>query len=206
MNDRTITLKTYNKIASDFSKRHFKPFWIKEFDFFKKIIPGKKVVDIGCGAGRDAAVFVKNKFNYLGIDGSSGMIRIASERVKRGKFQVMDYYHLTLPKKSFDGFWSAASLLHIPKNGINKVLKSLKLLLRDDGIGFISVKEKTEIDHGIIKDKRYEGLGRYFSFYSKNEFSNILEKAGFKIDKVMEHLEPETDGLKTNWLCYFVRN
>jgi len=199
------TLKTYDEIAPEFSKSHFKPFWIKEFSYFKKLMPGKKVVDIGCGAGRDAAVFVKNKFDYFGIDGSSGMLETAQKRVLGGKFKLMDYYQLKLPKGHFDGFWAAASLLHIPKNKIRKVLKSLRLVLNKDGIGFISVKEKRNLDHGIIKDARYNGLGRYFSFYEKDEFNKILQKVGFKVVKIMEHLETEKAGPSINWLCYFVR-
>lgn len=51
--------ETYDKIASDYSAGHFAHFWIEEFDFYKSIINGKKVIDLGCGAGRDAAVFAK---------------------------------------------------------------------------------------------------------------------------------------------------
>lgn len=204
MRENLITLKTYNKIAPKFSKLHFKPFWIKEFKYFKKIVPGKKVVDIGCGAGRDAAVFVKNGFDYLGIDASTGMLRVASKRVKKGDFKKMDYYNLSLPSKTFDGFWAAASLLHIPKNKINKVLKSLGKVLQGDGVGFISVKEKTKIDEGLLPDKRYNKLGRFFSFYKKSEFRKILKINKFEILKVMEHKELEKDRI-TNWLCFFVK-
>lgn len=52
--------ETYDKIASSYSAGHFAHFLIEEFDFYKSIINGKKVIDLGCGAGRDATVFVEN--------------------------------------------------------------------------------------------------------------------------------------------------
>lgn len=71
------TIDTYNKIAPNYSESHFVHFWVEEFEKFKNYIPGKKVLDIGCGAGRDAAIFVENGFDYTGIDASEGMLNIA---------------------------------------------------------------------------------------------------------------------------------
>ena len=77
------TIKTYDTIAKGFSDSHFDPnFWKKEFEIFQKLISGKpphkgapvggispphqdflcggkKIIDIGCGAGRDAILFKK---------------------------------------------------------------------------------------------------------------------------------------------------
>ena len=63
MDIKQKTAETYDKIASGYSTGHFAHFWIEEFDFYKSIINGEKVVDLGCGAGRDAAVFVENGFD-----------------------------------------------------------------------------------------------------------------------------------------------
>ena len=91
MDIKQKTVETYDKIASGYSADHFTHFWIEEFDFYKSIINGKKIIDLGCGAGRDAAVFVENGFDYTGVDASEGMLKVASERVPKGKFQKMDF-------------------------------------------------------------------------------------------------------------------
>lgn len=98
------TAETYDKIASGYSTDHFAHFWIEEFDFYKSIINGKKVIDLGCGTGRDAAVFVENSFDYTGIDASEGMLKIASRRVPKGKFQKMDFGKTIFQDGGFDGF------------------------------------------------------------------------------------------------------
>jgi ubiquinone/menaquinone biosynthesis C-methylase UbiE len=203
MDIRQKTKETYNKIALNYSKSHFTHFWIKEFDFYKSIIRGKKVIDLGCGAGRDAAVFVENGFDYTGIDVSKGMLKVASERVPKGKFEQMDFSKTNFPDNTFDGFWAAASFLHVPKKDVNTVLQEVKRITKDSGVGFISVKEKTGISEGLVNEEKYEGISRYFSFYTQDEFKGLLEQNGFIVIKTTLHTE--SDKQKTNWLCYFVR-
>ena len=198
------TVKTYDTIASGYSKVNFDYFWIKELKKFKKLIPGKKVLDIGCGAGRDAEMLINDGFDCTGIDASRGMLGVATQRVSKGKFIKMDFYNLTFPDAMFDGFWASASFLHVPKKEVHKVIHEAKRVIRSGGIGFISVKQKTTMDEGIIEDDRYgTPVARYFSFYEKNEFKKKLLECGFEVIAMTTHNE-ESDR-KLIWLCYFVR-
>ena len=191
MNIKQKTTETYNKIALGYSESHFTHFWIEEFDFFKSIIRGKKVIDLGCGAGRDAAVFVENGFDYTGIDASEEMLKVASKRVPKGKFQQMDFSKTNFPSGTFDGFWASASFLHIPKKDIAGALQEAKRITKNSGVGFISVKEKTEMDEGMISESRYGGISRYFSFYTREELKNLLEQSGFSVIKITTHKEDD---------------
>lgn len=195
------TIQTYNKIALKYSDSHFTHFWIAEFEKFKSYITGKKVLDIGCGAGRDAAVFVENKFDYTGIDASEGMLKVAQERVPEGTFLQMDFYHLEFPDNTFDCFWAAASFLHVPKSDVRTLIQEAKRVIKSEGIGFIAIKKKTSVDEGMIEENKYGGIARYFSFYDQNEFKQLLESCGLSILEVLEN----TEGDETQWLCYFVR-
>lgn len=196
------TVNTYNKIASDYSLTHFSiSFWKKEFSIFKKLLPAGKIIDIGCGAGRDGVLFTDVGYKYLGIDASREMINEAKKRVISGKFEVMDFYEIKFPENTFDGFWCAASLLHIPKKRISKVLKNISKIVKKDGIGFISLKEKRGVEEGLIKEEKFGGIERYFSFYTKKEFERILNNNKFK----MLSFNILKEG-NTNWLCYFVSN
>lgn len=205
MNEKSTTIQAYDKTASIYSKTHFGPFWIREFQLYKKLVPGKKILDIGCGAGRDAVVFVKNRFDYLGIDASEGMLKAAKERVEKGKFRKMDFYKLKFPANSFDGTWAAASLLHIPKKRVKGVLKEIKRVLKPNGISFISLKEKTKHDEGLFPYERSPGTFRYWSYYTQEEFKTILKRVGFELIKSIKHKEKEKDGSITIWLCFFAK-
>jgi len=197
------TTEAYNKIAEDYNKRNYNHFWQKEYKFYKSIIFGKKIIDLGCGAGRDAEAFVKDGFNYLGIDSSEEMLKIAKERVPDGQFEVMNLRNIDLPFESFDGFWASASLLHFPKKEVPMILKSFYNILKNNGVGFISVKEKRDVDEGFIKEEKYGGIERYFSFFTEEEMDNFLEKAGFSILKHLYLFEEAPSD--TKWLCFFVK-
>lgn len=197
-------IKTYNKIAKDYSQVNYDNFWLDEFKIFKKFVRGKKIIDIGCGNGRDAEMFVKSKFDYTGIDISKNMLKIAKARVKKAKFKQMNFYNIRLPRGSFEGFWALASLLHVPKRRMQNVLRSIRNILTDQGVGFIAMKEKNRMDHGLVRSRMYgQEIGRYFAFWKKDEMKKVLEDTGFKIMRVTTRIgrhDPDH-----NWLCFFVR-
>lgn len=197
------TTEAYNKIAQEYNQRNYNHFWDNEYDYFKSILPGNKVVDLGCGGGRDGERFVQDGFDYLGIDGSEAMLQIASQRVAGGQLRLMDLRDLDLPVESFDGFWASASLLHFSKKEIPNILKSFYDLLKFNGVGFISVKERKVMDEGFIKEDKCGGIERYFSFFTENEMINFLEEANFTVIKNGQCFENDKD--ETEWLYFFVR-
>lgn len=203
MEKETKTTEAYNKIAQDYNKRNHQAFWIDEYKYFKSILTGKRIIDLGCGAGRDAEQFVKDHFDYLGVDASLEMLKIAKERVPGANFRLLDLRELDLPVSYFDGFWASASLLHFPKVDIPEILNSFYNILKPGGIGFISVKNKQSISEGFIKEDKAGGISRYFSFFEKVEIEDFLAEAGFTIIKNGKRFED--DASKTKWLCFFVR-
>ncbi len=206
MNDpKQATIDVYNRTARlwDESKQLF--FWKEKFDDFVQLVQGKRVIDIGCGTGKDAHLFIDAGFDYVGIDLSKKMLEVAKEREPRANFQLMDLYHLDFPSRSFDGFWADTSLLHVPKKDIGHVLESIKKLLKTGGVGFISMKQvgdKGNVVDGIAHEHRFGmEFDRYFALYTIDEFKHILEDVGFAI--VKNHVYKKAN---KNWLCYFVSN
>ncbi|MBI3304927.1 methyltransferase domain-containing protein [Candidatus Parcubacteria bacterium] len=198
------TIATYSKIAERYDALHFTPeFWQREFKVFSRLIPGRHVLDIGCGTGRDAVLFTNHKFDYVGIDGSRNMLRIARRRAPRGKFLLMNFYRLRFPAETFDGFWAGASLLHIPKKKLGSVLRSIRKIVRRGGVGFVSIKEKRTVDEAIITEEKYGNQSRFFAFYGRDEFAKALKQNGFRLIKF--HTKKRRSPQSTDWLCYFVR-
>lgn len=118
----------------------------------------------------------------------------------------MDFYHLDFPDTTFDGFWAAASFLHVPKADFPKVLLEAGRVLKVGGIGFVSVKQKEEggMDEGLIEQSRFGGtIARYFAFYEKEECKKYLTGVGFEV--IEEAVYHEDDERNTVWLGYFVR-
>ncbi len=198
------TLKSYKKIAKARQKKCADPnFWRSEFEKFRKLLPSGKVVDIGCGSGRDALLFTQGGYEYIGIDLSKEMLAGAKKLVPNADFQKMDMYAMNFPSQNFDGFWAAASLLHIPKRNVGKVLQEIKRVIKSGGIGFFAMKEGKgeKMVQGPYKEDE-----RFFSFWQEDEFLKILQENGFE---VLEHTKDarEYNPPKniTIWLLYFVR-
>src|SRR4029077_5220623 len=83
-----------------------------------------KLLDLGCGSGRDAKIFTEMGVDVTGIDFCSRLIEIATKKAPIAKFQLMDIEALSFPDCSFDGVWAAMSLGHIPKKILPAVLKN----------------------------------------------------------------------------------
>ena len=76
-------------------------------------------------------------------------------------------------------------------------------MIRPGGAGFVAVKEKTQMDEGVIHEDRYGGISRYFAFYAQDEFQNILKRNGFVVVHTNTHRE--NDERSTNWLCFLLK-
>jgi len=198
------TIATYDNIAKGFFEKRKSDdnFFLEEFNLFVKTARGKKVIDLGCGTGRGANLFLENGFDYAGIDASRGMLELAKSRFATANFLQMDFYGLNFPSSTFDCFWAANSLLHVPKSKINQVLDSIGGILKAGGVGFISLKPKGDMSEGFIEDDLYgEKISRYFAFYGEDEFSKVLEASNFSVLDVHEKVHPEFGGY---YLCFLV--
>lgn len=190
------TINYYDTNAEDWALKHggdeSESYWRKEIDRFHQLLPSGKILEIGSGPGKDAAALIQKGYIYTGTDASEGLIVIAKKRNLDGAFEKVDVYNLDFPEQSFDGFWTAATLLHIPKYRIDEALKQIKTQVKPNGVGFISLKEGRG-------EKEEKNTGRWFSYYSKEEFAEILERNGYGITDFISKV-----GEKDIWLCFWV--
>lgn len=175
-----------------------KSYWHEQLIVFGKYLSSGSVLEIGCGTGTDGNELIKMGYQYTGVDVSSGLLNLARKRFPAAKFLLQSIYDLNFPNASFDGFWCAATLLHIPKEKIDVALQNIKRVVKSKGIGFISIKE----GNGQFLDKP---TNRWFFLYIADEFSAILRKNGFSIERQASIKNQSNTGL-TTWLTFFVRS
>lgn len=191
---------TYNKIAklyAEFNKDKLMQFQLNKFI---SLLPKKaKVLDAGCGPGRDAEYMHEDGMDVTGIDISEGMVEEAKKRVPKITFKVMDMRSLTFKDATFDGIWAMASLFNIPKEEIPKVLKEFKRVLKPDGIVFIAVKEGE--GEKIIKKPKYNHEPIYMVFFNQQELEEFLTDAGFEIAHSITSKDENT-----TWIEIFAKN
>lgn len=131
---------------------------------------GSRILDLGCGSGRDSSAFMKMGFDVVPVDGSEGMCREAERntglKVRRLLFEELDY------QNEFDGVWACSSLLHLPSDRIPAVFRLIKRSLKQDGIFFTCFK-KGDFE-GVRPD------GRYYTDMEYNVFRAVLLSSGFE--------------------------
>ncbi len=198
------TIMFYDEHAHDWQSKYEKvskprSFWQEEVnDFFKMLSEnlGKSIIEIGSGKGVEAQKFIGLGCDYTGIDPSKGLLERAQTRNPDGEFLNMSVYELSSLKRKFDGFWSAAVLLHVSHERINEALRAINSVLVSGGVGFISLA------HGegecVGKD------GRWFFYYSKEEFYELLKNNGFRVEKY--YTKPsKSNHAWGEWGVFFVR-
>ncbi len=197
-----ITKSYYDQKAPEWANGHSRlAYRIEEFRKFRKLLPNGKIIDLGCGTGHYSKPFVESGYNYVGIDISDGMLAEARKMLPDGDFKQMDLLSLDFDDNSFDGIWSLAAYLHLPKNQINHAISEANRILKPGGIGFITIKK------GSVE--KYIGQGnnkRYWSFYGIRQFEKILKNNNFEVIeswKDKRHYNPPKD--VTVFLCYFIR-
>lgn len=182
---KLVTLNSYNISASHYAKNTADLHPKMEAQKFINTLPAQaKIIDIGCGPGRDAKVFSDHGLEVCGIDFSSKMIEAAKQNAPNCSFYVMDIETLAFPSESFDGAWASCALLHVPKKNIPLVLDKIYAILKPKGSLYLSVKQN-HIGEAIEPDYRYEGLEKYWSYFESDELVDLLISSKFKIVDAM---------------------
>ena len=190
------TIQTYEETAEDYYKTHFDINEIKNIaDFFIQNLNGQKILDIGCGPGRDAKYFSEHELDVTGIDLTSSFIKMASKNMPNAKFKQMDMRKLDFPETTFDGIWACASFLHVPKEDAKNTLLGFRKILKPAGLIYLSVKQGNE--EKFVEKDEYKGRTKFFAFYTQDEFKNLIEFCNFKIVKVL------IDEKKDTWINVF---
>ena len=168
------TLDYYNKNSEEYFNSTLNVDMTNTYKPFLKLVPKDgKILDLGCGSGRDSMNFMKLGYEVTAVDGAKELAKKAS--VLLGKEVILSTFEELELKEKFHGIWACASLLHIKREDLKTVLNNLYNNLEDNGVFYMSFKygEKEYVD-----DKN-----RYFncftdesiiSFINENTKYNIL--------------------------------
>lgn len=189
---RQVTIDTYNKSAKGLSE-YFASSGARTADVdlaFKLAGSPEKarIVEIGCGDGRDAKVIARRAAWFLGFDVSTELLKIAQRQVPESMFVVADVVSFDFPR-DLDIVFAFASLLHLDKREVATVLKNVHESLRPGGICYISLKYAPVYESKVKEDEYGK---RLFYFYNPKIIQELAGE-GFEV----AHTQRETR--KVEW-------
>ena len=137
-------------------------------NFMNALPPGGRVLELGCGSGRDTEVFRKSGFDVVPTDGCDEIAVLAEQRlgspVSVMRFDQLDAFD------EFDGVWANASLHHVPREGLPHVLTLIHRALKRGGVHYANYKAGG-------KDGRDE-RARYYSYLSMAQMMAAYQESG----------------------------
>ena len=190
---RTITF--YNNNADSYYERTISSDMETQYRFFLKYLTaGARILDLGCGSGRDTKYFRDHGYNVVAIDGSEEMCRRA-ESYTGINVRQMDFLDLN-DREIYAGIWASASLLHIEKKDLPRMFAKLRKALTKDGVLYVSFKEGT-----------FEGFrdGRYYTDLTEGELFNLTNTVGGMKVVAAKQFTEERDREEIHWLCAIIK-
>lgn len=143
-------------------------------EFARRLPKGGRVLDLGCGSGRDSLAFLKAGLAVDAVDGSAQMVKAASG------LTGLPVTHATFsdyePAGPYDGIWACSSLLHVPAVKLAGVISKYARALAPGGTFYLSFKLGA---HDGMRN------GRWFTDLDEPALRTLIaEVPGLRVDRI----------------------
>ena len=160
----TSTIEYYNRNALEYSRSTVcVDFSATQERFLRYMPPHAKILDFGCGSGRDTKYFLDKGHNVEAVDGSMEFCRLASAYTGIPVKQM--YFQELASVNEYDGIWACASILHLQWEDLISVLHKMAAALKNTGVIYTSFK------YGTFFGERQN---RYFTDFTENRLTEML--------------------------------
>lgn len=158
-----------------FGKLHYLPKLVEYGSY-----SGKRVLEVGCGAGVDLVHFAKGGAEVSGIDLADVSINLARQNfVHRGldaDFQVMNGEAMSFENESFDVVYCHTVLMYTPN--IEKMIQEIHRVLKPGGLAILQLFNRRswlKAMSAVVKVEVEHVNAPNFALYSAGEFSTMLK-------------------------------
>lgn len=193
------TLTYYNSHAAELAARYEQVNSIAAVYFDITFTKSSKLLDIGCGSGRDLALLARKGFDVYGIDPSAEFIQLAQQTHPElhGRLSMSGLPELGIPfGGNFDGVLCYGVLMHLSQEALTQSVKSLRACLKLHGRVIIAIPAKKP---GINPQHRDEE-GRLFQLHHREYLQSLFESNGFELIKQWSD-QTKMDETGIEWLA-----
>lgn len=176
----TATINYYAQNAQEVAARYESVVSNLSSSFGDAFNPHSKLLDVGCGSGRDLALLASLGHDCFGLDATSEFVHL-SQRLHpelQGKV-VLSALPIFDPPfgDSFDGVLCSAVLMHLPVQQLVPAAISIKRCLKLHGRLLYSIPSK-RLD---ISAEDRDANGRLFIPDQSDRLQSIFEELGFRL-------------------------
>ena len=141
---------------------------------FCKLLPdGARVLDWGCGSGRDSLAMRERGFAVTSTDASAAM---CAEALRATGTHVRQEGFLELAEgDAYEGIWASASLLHLRRDELPNAFAIAHRALVTDGVFYCSFK---------LGNSEGVSGGRWFTCLDEPALHGLLGSAGFEVVRI----------------------
>ena len=154
------------------------------------IVPGQRVLDLGCGPGDISAELTARGARVTGIDADTELLAAARRLCPTGRFENRDLKNLQLPENSFDGLWSSFAAAYLMD--LENVLSSwCKFLTSDAWICVVEIDDL--LGHEPLSEEMQKVIDAFYAdafsakrydFKAGRKLRRILRRAGFAVEEI----------------------
>lgn len=158
---------------------------------FIPYLPTKaRIIDAGCGSGRDTLYFLNQGHDVIAFDASKELVTLAEKHTNH-RIQHSTFLSFTTEQNSQDGIWACASLLHVPMNELVQTFLHLSQFLKTGGIFYCSFKYGND---------EVERNGRRFTNLNEILLDQLLSTLPLSIQKSWITEDLRSDRADEKWL------
>ena len=163
--------------------------------FLDRLQSGARILELGCGGGRDSARIAERGFDLDATDGTPAMVRKTNERFDIGA-RVLLFEDLAA-RSAYDAVWAHACLLHVARTDLPAVLIAIRTALRPGGWHFANYK--------LGNAEGRDPLGRLTNLPDPDWLEQTYRDAGFVGVETERYPGQGADGVQRDWLALTVR-
>lgn len=163
--------------------------WIDPSGFLtplaKHLEPGSRVLDVGCGSGRDLRWLKARGFRVRGLEGAPALAALAREHCGC-EVLASDFLEHDFTREESEALLLIGALVHLDRPGAAEALKRMLPALVSPGLVLVSLKE----GRGLQRSED----GRLFRLWSRPAAEAMFRALGLELleaDRRRSSLRPE---------------
>lgn len=166
----------YSRISPEFESRLLRAF-----------AKSRKILDVGCGTGRDLSFLLRKGKDAIGVDASKEILAAARSSLEADgisaqgrlfKSELPDLKHFG--DGEFDGVLCSAVLMHLAEDNLFDAVYALRRILKPGGTLLVSVPAtRNDVDPATCRDRN----GRLFSDLPPAKLQLLFERVGFAVQE-----------------------